>query len=156
MKPVTVLLLLLSVAACQAPERESSPTSFPDSTVARRMLADAIAGIDQNAVDPDPSFFEASFAEDYLFTGQDGATAGKSQIIEGLRESRLSFDSYSTDQLDIRLYGHAAVVAGRIQAVESPPGEEPFSWVRRFTSTWIWMESQWRLVAWHISEVAGQ
>jgi hypothetical protein len=66
---------------------------------------------------------------------------------------RMKFQSYSTSDLNIRVYDNAAVVTGRLQRVREMNGQQVSDdW--RFTKVYIRQAQKWRVVSFHASEGA--
>jgi ketosteroid isomerase-like protein len=67
------------------------------------------------------------------------------------QSGRMKFQRYTTSDLEILVFGDAAVVAGRLERQRSVNGESVADdW--RFTKVCVRRDGSWRVVAWHASE----
>lgn len=149
---VPPLLALIVVAPLHA--QIAPPASPPRRTRdAAAELRHAIRGLDEAAV-RDPDALEGFLADGYVFTGPDGATVAREQLLAGVRSGALRFLSYRSDSLDVRVLGGSAVVRGRVEYEVEEGGGRSARYLRRFTSTWVRDRGRWRAVAWHASDIA--
>jgi len=78
---------------------------------------------------------------------------GKAEVVTFARSGRMKFLRYATSDINIRVYGDAAVVTGRLQRTRTLNGQElSDDW--RFTKVYIRQEHTWRVVSFHASEAA--
>lgn len=67
------------------------------------------------------------------------------------RSGRMKFERYATSDLEVAVFGDAAVVTGRLVRQRSTSGQSTVDdW--RFTKVYVRREGTWRVVAWHASE----
>jgi ketosteroid isomerase-like protein len=75
-------------------------------------------------------------------------------LIAFVRSGRMKFLLYDTSDVNIRTFGQAAIVTGRLQRKRAINGNEVSDdW--RFTKTYIRAASGWRVVSFHASEAAN-
>lgn len=75
----------------------------------------------------------------------------KPEALSFLRSGRMKFSRYETSELDVRVYGDAAVVTGRVRRSRERAGlmvEDDW----RFTKIYMRTAGAWRVVAYHASE----
>lgn len=77
----------------------------------------------------------------------------KTEVLAFARSGRMKFLRYATSDLNIRVYGDAAVVTGRLQRTRTLNGQEiSDDW--RFTKVYTRQAQTWRVVSFHASEAA--
>jgi len=78
---------------------------------------------------------------------------GKTEVMAFARSGRMKFLHYASSDINIRLYGDAAVVTGRLQRTRTMNGQElSDDW--RFTKVYTRHAQTWRVVSFHASEAA--
>ncbi len=117
------------------------------------MLNEFLIAADQEAA-------HASFwAEDLVYTSSVGLRFGKADIMagfEGAAEDEVTDDAamlYSSEELDIRIYGDTAVVAFKL--VGTPTDESADDDVLYYfnTGTFLRRDGVWRVVAWQATKI---
>jgi ketosteroid isomerase-like protein len=77
----------------------------------------------------------------------------KTQALNFARSGHMKFLHYVTADVQIRVYGDAAVVSGHLRRTRSMNGKElSDDW--RFTKVYIREAQRWRVVSSHASEAA--
>lgn len=77
----------------------------------------------------------------------------KTEVLGFARSGRMKFLRYTTSDLNIRVYGDAAVVTGRLQRTRTLNGQElSDDW--RFTKVYTRRSQTWQVVSFHASEAA--
>jgi len=77
----------------------------------------------------------------------------KTEVMAFARSGRMKFLRYATSDINIRVYGDAAVVTGRLQRTRTLNGQElSDDW--RFTKVYTRHAATWRVVSFHASEAA--
>jgi hypothetical protein len=158
---VAPLLAASLIAACSSPDagassagasgagspgQESDPAR--ESAALEALLTDFLADTESAAV------HDRFWGDDLVYTSSDGTRRGKAEIMAGFEPGDDAADdaeeptpTYSAEDVDIRVYGDAAVVAFRL--VITPPegsGATPgFNWN---TGTFLKRDGEWRAVAW--------
>jgi ketosteroid isomerase-like protein len=96
----------------------------------------------------------AQLWEDSLVVTVPGmAPMNKTDSLAVWRSGQFKFDKYQTSEVDIRIYGDAAVVTGRLLRTRTFNGRTADdNW--RFTKMYIKQRGQWKVVAYHASPVA--
>jgi hypothetical protein len=125
-----------------------SPVETPDPTAAdreaiRARLHDWISAMIQR----DPAAMDQILGQDFQTTTYGGRLLDRASDIAAVTSlSDFRLLSVATRELDIRVYGDAAVVRGSVTVLERR-GEETRSEPIRVTQTWIRQAGGWRLVA---------
>ena len=96
----------------------------------------------------------AQLWEDSLVVTVPGmAPMNKNDSLAVWRSGQFKFDKYQTSEIDIRVYGDAAVVTGKVLRTRTFNGRTvDDNW--RFTKMYIKQRGQWKVVAYHASPVA--
>ncbi len=103
------------------------------------------AQIDANAV-----ALNRIYADDFIGIGPSGTVRTKPQVILDFTSGELKFQSITTDDVRVRVYGNTAVETGRSTMIGQDKGKAvPRD--NRFTRVWIKHGGRWRLVANHYS-----
>jgi len=77
----------------------------------------------------------------------------KADVLNFARSGRMKFLRYRTSDIRVRIYGHTAVVSGRLQRTRQINGKElSDDW--RFTKVYVRQAQHWRVVSFHASEAA--
>jgi ketosteroid isomerase-like protein len=90
------------------------------------------------------------YADDFIGIGPSGTVRTKPQVLADFTSHELTFQSITTDEVRIRVYGNTAVETGRTITVGQDKGKVvPRD--NRFTRVWVRRQGRWRLVANHYS-----
>jgi ketosteroid isomerase-like protein len=110
-----------------------------------RRLEDEIG---QGIVNRDTAFVERVWDEAFSYTGVRGERKGKADIKSELAAGSLQFTVMRFEDIDVRLHGDTAVVAGlAITQGQSPQG--PIRGKFRYTRVYVKKDGHWKLVAFH-------
>ena len=103
----------------------------------------------------DAASLESALADDFIGIGPRGFMLTKDQWLERHESGKLRYQSIGWDEVQVRLYGEAAVVTGR----QSAEGKyEDFDLRDQFRATLVFVKQQgrWLLVGLHLSPIAGR
>ena len=95
------------------------------------------------------------YADDFIGVGPSGTVRTKPQVIADFTSGGLKFQSITTDEVQVRVYGNTAVETGRSTMI----GQDKNKVVprdNRFTRVWIKLHGRWQLVANHYSLLITQ
>jgi ketosteroid isomerase-like protein len=92
-------------------------------------------------------------ADEYVFTDPTGRVAGRDEVIGGVAWGRIHITSQTTRDVQIRVYGHAAVETGLLTSVAVRDGRNS-SGTFRFTRLWVKQAGRWKTAA--IQETAPE
>ena len=102
----------------------------------------------------DAASLEGALAGDFIGIGPRGFMLTKDQWLERHESGKLRYRSLGLDEVQVRLYGDAAVVTGR----QSAEGKyEDFDLRDRFRATLVFVKQRerWMLAGLHLSPIAG-
>jgi ketosteroid isomerase-like protein len=112
---------------------------------AERKLAAAHLSLDLETID-------RLLHPDYVILQPGGRIETKADVLASYRAGGRRWDTAEADELDIRLLGGTAIVAGRWQASGENQGE-PFDYAARFLSVWFREDGRWRNIAYMATEL---
>lgn len=97
----------------------------------------------------DGESLDGLLADAFVSTGPDGTIATKADYIAENTHD-LTFESIVTDDLEVRLFGDAAVTLGRV-SMTGTAEDSRFDATYGFTATYVRLDGDWQLVAEHVS-----
>src|SRR5262245_6380839 len=104
----------------------------------------------QAQIHADAAALDRIYAVDFIGVGPSGRVRTKPQVISDFTSGDLKFQSITTDDVQVRVYGNTAVETGLSTMIGQDRGQTvPRD--TRFTGVWVKQQGQWRLVANHYS-----
>jgi ketosteroid isomerase-like protein len=103
----------------------------------------------------DVAFFDRIMADDYTWTSPWGEVLTKAHNLALVKSGEDVIKSWVLADIEVRVYGDAAVVSGRDTIKETYKGEDVSS-QNRWTHTWVKRAGRWQCVAAHSSEIAQE
>ena len=101
----------------------------------------------------DTVWFEKNLADDFVLTTSSGAMRNKRDIIRQLSTPGLKMEPYEASEVQVRMYGDAAVVTGRILQ-RYVLGGVRYANDLRYTDTYVKRSGKWTMVGGHASMVS--
>ena len=149
-----VIALLVFAAASIASGQKQSAQKHPRSSVDQ-----VIRQVDheriQAQIGADAAALDRIYADDFIGIGPSGTARTKTQVLADFTSGDLKFQSITTDDVQVRVYGNAAVETGRSTMIGQDKGKTvPRD--NRFTRVWINQQGRWRLVSNHYSTLITQ
>jgi ketosteroid isomerase-like protein len=125
----------------------------------RRSVEQVIRKLDheriQAQIGADAVALDRIYANDFIGIGPSGTVRTKPQVISDFTSGGLKFQSITTDDVRVRVYGNTAVETGRsIMSGQDKGKTVPRD--NRFTRVWVKQHGRWRLVANHYSSLITQ
>ena len=125
----------------------------------RRSVEQAIRQLDneriQAQIHADAAALDRIYADDFIGVGPSGTVRTKPQVISDFTSGHLKFQSITTDDVQVRIYGDTAVETGISTMIGQDKGKAvPRD--NRFTRVWVKQQGRWRLVANHYSPLITQ
>ena len=109
----------------------------------------------QAQIGANPVALDRIYADDFIGIGPSGTVRTKPQVISDFTSGDLKFQSITTDDVQVRVYGNTAVETGRSAMIGQDKGKAvPRD--NRFTRVWIKQQGRWRLVSNHYSSLITQ
>ena len=103
-------------------------------------------------VDGDVETLDRYVSDDMIYTSPTGETLTKAQAYDGFRSGANEVEQMDSDDIEIRLYGDAAIITYRARA-RMRVGKHATTGLIRSTATYIRAEIGWRLVSQHQSRI---
>jgi len=105
-------------------------------------------------IDLDLAVIERLMADDYTIIQLGGVVWGKAETLASLRSEQRHWDSASSDEHFVRVYGDTAIVLGRWTAKGVNHGQA-FDYQARCTSVWVKRSGRWQMVADQSTEISA-
>ena len=104
----------------------------------------------------DAAAVERLLADDYMFTNERGAVKNKTEDLAGYK-TPVKFDTFEMSDQKVRVIGNnAAVETGIITYKGNDKNGKPMAGKERYTTTWVWRDMRWQIVADHVSEIQNK
>ena len=103
-------------------------------------------------VHADAAALDRIYADDFIGIGPSGTVRTKKEVLSDFTSGSLKFQSITTDDVQIRVYGNAAVETG-LSTMKGQDAGKVVPEANRFTRVWIRQGGRWRLVANHYSNL---
>jgi uncharacterized protein (TIGR02246 family) len=100
----------------------------------------------------DTATLQRLLADDWKIIHTNGREQTKAQFIEAIKSGRIKFKSMEFDEVEVRVYGDAAVVTARSTNRVEFRGQESSGQVR-FTRVYVRRREEWRVVTEQASHI---
>ena len=152
-RALLIAVLVLTVAPMGAGQKQSARGTH------RTSVEEAIRKLDneriQAQIHADATALDRIYAADFIGVGPSGRVRTKPQVISDFTSGDLKFQSITTDDVQVRVYGDTAVETGRSTMIGQDRGKAvPRD--NRFTRVWVERQHRWQLVANHYSLLVTQ
>lgn len=101
----------------------------------------------------DTATLERIYADDFSTVGTSGAVRNKAQWLADNKSGAMKVESQTFDNVNVRVYGDAAIVTGLATQKGQDKGKDISGQVR-FTRVYVKQSGQWLLVGGHNSRLA--
>lgn len=104
----------------------------------------------QAQINADTVALKRIYSDDFIGVGPSGTVRTKPQVISDFTSGELKFQSITTDEVLVRVYGNTAVETGKSTMI----GQDKDKVVprdNRFTRVWVKLNGSWQLVSNHYS-----
>src|SRR5256884_2057160 len=143
-----IAVLVLTVARVGVGQEQSARGSH------RTSVEEAIRKLDneriQAQIHADATALDRIYAADFIGVGPSGRVRTKPQVILDFTSGDLKFQSITTDDVQVRVYGNTAVETGR-SIMNGQDKGQTVPRDTRFTRVWVKQQGRWRLVSNHYS-----
>ena len=147
MSPHRWLAALLLFTAVLDPARADDAAAKAEVTKAEQELTDALTK-------GHGELLEQKLAPDWKYVASDGSLMSRAEIIKAVKSGALKFEQHAIAELDVRVFGEAAVVVGTSTSRGTWEGES-FALRDRFTDVFIRKEGKWLCVSSQSSNIEG-
>ena len=102
----------------------------------------------------DTAAIEKLLADDYLYTTDDGKVVNKTEELAHYKNLKSKIESIETTDQKVRVLGNnSAVETATIRIKGTDKDGKPFDDTERYTTTWVWRDLRWQIIADHTSTV---
>jgi uncharacterized protein (TIGR02246 family) len=147
-RTLVMALLVLTAAPITLGQKQSARRDQ------RRSVEQAIRQLDheriQAQIGADRAALDRIYADDFVGIGPSGTVRTKAQVLSDFTSGSLKFQSITTDDVEVRVYGNTAVEIGRSTMI-GQDNNKAVPVDNRFTRVWVKQQGRWRLVANHYS-----
>ncbi len=147
---IVIALLLTTVSVAQTPQAKSEQ---------KRSLEQVIRQLDheriQAQINADVAALDRIYAADFIGVGPSGAVRTKRQVLSDFKSHELKFQSITTDEVQVRIYGNTAVETG-LSTINGQDKGKAVPRDNRFTRVWVKRQGHWQLVLNHYSPLIIQ
>lgn len=123
------------------------------------LVEEEVLRIEQERVEAlirnDASALDHIYAEELIFTNQYGVVRDKPYWIAIARAGEFKFDSYTREEVRVRIYGETAVVTGRFLAAGQVRGNRIRESAIRYICVYVKQEGRLQLVAQQATPIAA-
>lgn len=154
MTPIPIIAaLVLSCVSTAIAQQQSAQTR--DAASAEQAVQQQDQERIRAQVTADPIALRRIYADDFLGIGPTGVMRNKTEVIADFTSHALTYQSITTAEVRVRVYGNTAVETGRSTMVGQDRGKAvPRD--NRFTRVWVMTDGRWQLVANHYSLMTTQ
>jgi ketosteroid isomerase-like protein len=147
-KTFVIAILVLTAGSIALGQKQSARRNSKGS------VEQAIGQVDheriQAQIGADAVALDRIYADDFIGIGPSGTVRTKAQVIADFTSGELKFQSITTDDVQLRVYGNTVVETGWSTMIGQDKGKAvPRD--NRFTRVWVKQGGRWRLVANHYS-----
>ena len=147
---VALVLSAVGTAIAQQQSVRTQDAAGPEQAVQQQDQARIRAQINADTV-----ALRRVYADDFLGIGPTGVVRNKAEVIADFTTHALTYQSITTAEVRVRVYGNAAVQTGRSTMVGQDKGKA-VPRENRFTRVWVMTDGRWQLVANHYSPMPTQ
>jgi ketosteroid isomerase-like protein len=150
--PIIAALMLSTVSSAIAQQQSARPRAATSTEQAvQRQDQDRIHA----QITADTLMLRRIYADDFLGIGPTGVVRHKADVIADFTSHALTYQSITTADVRVRVYGNTAVQTGRSSMVGQDRGKVvPRD--NRFTRVWVMTAGRWQLVSNHYSLMTSQ
>ena len=154
MKRTSIVLALLVSVAWSTIGHTDAEVSHASAAAQRAVRQQDDARIHAQLT-ADTTALRRIYADDFLGIGPTGVVRNKAQVVADFTSHTLTYQSITTHDVLVRVYGNTAVETGRATMVGQDKGKAvPRD--NRFTRVWVMSHGRWQLVANHYSLLVAQ
>jgi ketosteroid isomerase-like protein len=150
--PIIAALVLSTISVAIAQDQSPQP---PATTSTEQAVQQQDQERIRAQIAADTLALRRIYADDFLGIGPTGVVRNKAEVISDFTSHALSYQSITTAEVRVRVYGNTAVETGRSTMVGQDRGK-PVPRDNRFTRVWVMTAGRWQLVANHYSLMASK
>lgn len=150
--PIIAALVLSAMSTAIAQQKSARPQ---DATSAEQAIQQQDQERIRAQIAADTLALRRIYADDFLGIGPTGVVRNKAEVIADFTTHALTYQSITTAEVRVRVYGNTAVETGRSTMVGQDKGKD-VPRENRFTRVWVMTDGSWQLVANHYSLMTTQ
>ena len=150
--PIIAALLLSTVSSAMAQQQHARPRA---ATSTEQAVQQQDKERIHAQITADRLALRRIYADDFLGIGPTGVVRNKADVIADFTSHALTYQSITTADVRVRVYGNTAVQTGRSSMVGQDRGKT-VPRENRFTRVWVMTAGRWQLVANHYSLMTSQ
>lgn len=148
---IVAMLVAASSYVFSQTTRSSAYQKGNDEQAIRQELNDLYAALGRN----DTAALDRIYADGYTLVNESGELTTKAPRLATIKSGELKFESVSYDDVNVHLYGNAAVATYRVMIKAKSKGQD-IGGPLRVTSTLVKLKGRWQLVATQATRITGQ
>jgi ketosteroid isomerase-like protein len=149
--PIVAALALSALSSAMA-QRQTVPS--PAATSVEQAVREQDQARIRAQLHADTVALRRIYADDFLGIGPTGVVRNKAAVIADFTSHALTYQSITTAEVRVRVYGNTAVEIGRSTMVGIDKGK-PVPRDNRFTRVWVKTAGRWQLVSNHYSPLVS-
>src|SRR3977135_1390608 len=154
MRPALLIAVLVLTVAPMC-ERQEQSASRDQRSAVEQVIRQLDNERIQAQIHADATALDRIYAADFIGVGPSGSVRTKPQVISDFKSGELKFQSITTDEVQVRIYGNTAVETGR-STMNGQDRGKAVPRDNRFTRVWVKQQGHWRLVLNHYSPLIMQ
>ncbi len=103
----------------------------------------------------DVSALDDLLSDDLTYTHATGVFETKAEFIAKLKSGQTKYESFTPEDMLVRVYGTTAVVTGMARVKVQAKGEH-LSFQLRFTNVYVKKDDRWQMAAWQATRLPNQ
>ena len=143
---VVAMVVAASTVVFSQPARSGANQKGSDVQAVRQTLNELYAALGRNAV----AALDRIYADSYTLVNESGELTTKAPRLAAIKSGELKYESFSFDEVNVRLYGNTAVATLRSMSKAQSKGQE-IGGQFRVTLTLVKMKGRWQVVAAHVT-----
>jgi len=153
MKRILVVAMLVAASSFvfSQPTLGSKNQKGNDEQAVRQLLKELYTALGRN----DTAALDRIYADDYTNVIDSGVLTTKAPRLASIKSGELKFESVSSDELNVRLYGQTAVATYRATSKVQFKGQD-IGGQFRVTVTLVKIKGRWQVVAAQNTRITGQ
>lgn len=102
----------------------------------------------------DAAAIENLLADEYQYTDKDGKIKNRAEDLASYKENRGKLEIFEISDQKVNVLGNnSAVETGIVKFKGTDKDGKPFAGSERYTTTWVWRDGRWQIIADHTSEI---
>lgn len=141
-------LVAASAFVFTQPTRSIASQKGNDEQAVRQLLSDVFDALRR----ADTVALDRLYADNYFLVNESGVLTTKAQRLASIKSGELKYESLSFDELNVRMYGNAAVATYVVNSKGQFKGQD-IGGRFRVTTTYIKMKGRWQVVAAQVTSI---